>query len=358
MEHLFIASTHDYLLFFTDRGKVFWQKVYDLPLLSRTSKGRALVNMVQLQEGEKIFNCLAVREFDEVRQLLMATRSGIVKKTPLSAYSRPQKGGIIAIKLDEGDELIDVVIVSPKDDVLLATANGMSIRFAQSDARSMGRNTRGVKGIKLKKGDQVVGMVVAHPEMDLLSVSEKGYGKRTPFGAMEEVPEAAIPESEGQGTEPPADEAEPEEELEAPVAEAEEAEGEEEAAEGDEDALRSNLSYRRQRRGGMGIRSMRTSERNGPVVDVIAVSEEDEVLMVTAGGKIQRVRAREIRQIGRNTQGVTIIRLEEGDSLVSLARVPSEEIKAAEVHKPSAALPPPVLPETVVDETEERPDEE
>jgi DNA gyrase subunit A len=357
MEHLFIASTHDYLLFFTDRGKVFWQKVYDLPLLSRTSKGRALVNMVPLQEGEKIFNCLAVRVFDDVRQLLMATRAGIVKKTPLSAYSRPQKGGIIAIKLDEGDELIDVVIVSPKDDVVLATANGMSIRFAQSDARSMGRNTRGVKGIKLKKGDQVVGMVVAHPEMDLLSVSEKGYGKRTPFGAMEEVPEAAIPESEGQGTEPPADDAEPEEELEAPVAEAEEAEGEEEPAEGDEDALRSNLSYRRQRRGGMGIRSMRTSERNGPVVDVIAVSEEDEVLMVTAGGKIQRVRAREIRQIGRNTQGVTIIRLEEGDSLVSLARVPSEEIKA-EVQKSIASLPPPVLPETVVDETEEPRDEE
>ena len=353
MEHLFIASTHDYLLFFTDRGKVFWQKVYDLPLLSRTSKGRALVNMVPLQEGEKIFNCLAVREFDAVRQLLMATRAGIVKKTPLAAYSRPQKGGIIAIKLDEGDELIDVVIVSPKDDVVLATANGMSIRFAQSDARSMGRNTRGVKGIKLKKGDQVVGMVVAHPEMDLLSVSEKGYGKRTPFGAMEEAPEAAIPESEGQGTEPPADEAEPEEELETPVAEAEEPEGEEEPAEGDEDALRSNLSYRRQRRGGMGIRSMRTSERNGPVVDVIAVSEEDEVLMVTAGGKIQRVRAREIRQIGRNTQGVTIIRLEEGDSLVSLARVPSEEIKAADVHKSAAPLPPPVLPETVVDETEE-----
>ena len=327
IEHLFVASTHDYLLFFTDRGKVFWQKVYDLPLLTRTSKGRALVNLVPLQEGEKIFNCLPVRVFDDQRQLLMATRNGIIKKTPLSAYGRPLKGGIIAIKLDEGDELIDVVIVSPGDDVLLATANGMAIRFSESDVRSMGRNTRGVKGITLTKGDHVVGMVVAKPELDLLTVCEKGFGKRTPFGIGGEPTNGSIPVSvEGNGEELPeegADVEEPDLPEDETVAEVpDEAEG---AEEGDEEARRSSMSYRRQRRGGKGIRSIRTTERNGPVVDVIAVSTDDEVLMVTAGGKIQRIRANDIRQIGRNTQGVTIIRLDEGDSLVSIARVPKEE---------------------------------
>ncbi|MCY2963013.1 MAG: DNA gyrase subunit A [Planctomycetota bacterium] len=187
IQQLFVASTHNYLLFFTDRGKVFWQKVYDLPLLNRTAKGRAVVNLLNLQEGEKVFNCLAVREFDDVRQVVMATRNGVVKKTSLSEYSRPKSGGIIAIRLEDGDELIDVVLVSPGQDLLIATSQGMAIRFSQDDARSMGRATYGVKGIDLGQGDYVVGMVVADPAMDLLTVCENGYGKRTPFGGAEEV---------------------------------------------------------------------------------------------------------------------------------------------------------------------------
>lgn len=348
IEHLFVASTHDYLLFFTDRGKVYWQKVYDLPLLARTSKGRALVNLLQLQEGEKVCNCLAVREFDEKRQLIMATRKGLVKKTSLSAYGRPQRGGIIAIRLDENDQLIDVAIVSPGEDLLLATANGMAIRFAQSDARSMGRNTRGVKGISLKKGDSVVGMVVANPEMDLLSVCENGYGKRTPFGVMEPVPEAETenaPTAEGEETE---------EEIPAVEDQTDEPETE---GEGDEDEQKSGMMYRRQKRGGKGLRNMRCTPRNGNVVDIANVADDDEVLMVTANGKIQRIRARDVSQIGRNTQGVTVIRLDEGDTLVSIARVSQSEIIAAaeaEAKKPPqpAIRPPAVVDEAVVDDND------
>jgi DNA gyrase subunit A len=321
IEHVFVASTHAYLLFFTDRGKVFWQKVYDIPLQSRTSKGRALVNLLNLQDGEKVFNCLAVREFDEVRQVVMATRNGIVKKTPLSEYSRPKSGGIIAIRLDEGDELIDVVLVSPGDDLLIATADGMAIRFAQDDARSMGRATRGVKGIALSEGDRAVGMVVAHPDRELLTVCENGYGKRTPFGLPELAPgeeeedDATAAEAEGEAAEtapagPVADEA---------------AEGEEGATAVPEDTSRSGMRFRRQNRGGKGLRNIRTSERNGKVVDVLSVSEDDQVLMVTSGGIIQRIRAADISRIGRNTQGVRIIRLDDGDKLASLALVPREE---------------------------------
>lgn len=308
IEHLFVASTHDYLLFFTDRGKVFWQKVYDIPLLNRTAKGRAVVNLLNLQEGEKVFNCLAVRDFDEIRQVVMATRSGTVKKTALAEYSRPKSGGIIAIKLDEGDALIDVVLVSPNEDLLIGTANGLAIRFSQDDARSMGRATFGVKGIALGEGDYVVGMVVAREEMDLLTVCENGFGKRTPFGRPEQGDDA-----DGADDVP-----------EEPAGEI--AEGTPAGEEGGE-AVRSGMSFRRQRRGGKGLRNIKTTDRNGKVVDITAVSDDDEVLMITAGGIIQRIRAGEISRIGRNTQGVRIIRLDEGDKLVSLARVPPEEVE-------------------------------
>jgi DNA gyrase subunit A len=316
IEHLFVASTHDYLLFFTDRGKVFWQKVYDFPLLNRTAKGRALVNLLNLQEGEKVFNCLAVRDFDQVRQVVMATRKGTVKKTALAEYSRPKAGGIIAIKLEDDDELIDVVLVSPGEDLLIATAKGMAIRFSQEDARSMGRATFGVKGIDLVEGDYVVGMVVADPDMDLLTVCENGFGKRTPFGPGELSDGEEIDES----IEPSAPEdAAPEAADDAADAE----------AAGDEtgESVKSGMSFRRQRRGGKGLRNIKTTDRNGKVVDVTAVNNQDEVLMITAGGIIQRIRASEISRIGRNTQGVRIIRLDEGDKLVSLARVPPEEIE-------------------------------
>jgi DNA gyrase subunit A len=319
VKHLFVASTHAYLLFFTDRGRVHWQKVYDLPLQSRTSRGRAIVNLLSLKDGEeRVTSCLAVREFTDDRFLIMATRNGTVKKTALSAFSRPMKGGIIAIKLDEGDELIDVLSVSGDDDVVLATRNGMSIRFSHHDARPMGRPAHGVRGISLSEGDAVAGMVVADPEMTLLTVCEKGYGKRTPFGpaVADETEEAAL-EAE---TSP---EAEPEEEpAESPAAEGELPEGEEgeEAAAG----YSGNQRYRRQRRGGKGLRDIRTTDRNGKVVDIVSVADDDEVIMITARGKIQRVRARDISQIGRNTQGVRIIRLDEEDTLVSLASIPAQ----------------------------------
>lgn len=325
--HLFVASTHDYLLFFTDRGKVYWRKVYDLPLQGRTAKGRALVNLLSLQEGESVSNCVAVREFDDERFLMMATRNGIVKKTALAAYSRPKQGGIIAIKLDDGDELIEVQIVHPSDDVLMATANGMAIRFSQADARSMGRNTRGVKGITLGRGDHAVGLVVADPEMQLLTVCENGFGKRTAFGPGELDASEIDAEEEGPDAEHIAANGEADASEELPTEE-DEPQAEEN---GSEEVLRSSAHYRRQRRGGKGIRDIRTTSRNGKVVDILAVSESDEVLMVTAGGKIQRIRANEISLVGRNTQGVRVIRLDEGDVLVSVARIPGEILEEEKV---------------------------
>ena len=183
IQHLFVASTHAYLLFFTNKGKVYWRKVYDLPQLARDARGRAVVNLLNLSDGEQITDCRAVRDFDRPDHfLVMATARGLVKKTPLEAYSRPLRSGIIAIKLREGDALVDVVVAKPGDELVLATAHGMAIHFKQSDARPMGRNSSGVKGIKLVGDDSVVGMVVADPEATLLTVCAHGYGKRTPFG--------------------------------------------------------------------------------------------------------------------------------------------------------------------------------
>jgi DNA gyrase subunit A len=327
IKHLFVASTHAYLLFFTDRGRVHWQKVYDLPLQSRTSRGRAIVNLLSLKDAEeRVTSCLAVREFTDEQFLIMGTKNGTVKKTALSAYSRPMKGGIIAIKLDEGDELIDVRIVSGDDDIVLGTQNGMSIRFSHHDARPMGRATRGVRGISLAAGDAVVGLVVADPQMTLLTVCENGYGKRTPFGPgiADEAEEAAI-----EAADPSAGGVAEEEVAEPPVSEAAAEEELPEGEEADEAAAgySGNQRYRRQRRGGKGLRDIRTTERNGKVIDIIATADDDEVIMITARGKIQRVHASDISQIGRNTQGVRIIRLDDEDTLVSLARIPADITK-------------------------------
>ncbi|QDU38704.1 DNA gyrase subunit A [Maioricimonas rarisocia] len=299
VEHLFVSSTHSYLLFFTNFGKVYWQKVYDLPLQARTGRGRALVNLLNLAEGERVQDCIDVREFQDDLFLLMATQKGIVKKTTLSAYSRPMRGGIIAIKLEEGDRLIDVVKVAPDDDVVLSTSNGMSIRFSEADARAMGRNARGVKGIGLGKDDQVVGMVVAG-DSTLLTVCENGYGKRTPFGPGQLDDE----------------EAEVETDAESDVS----GDGDDEAVA----ALSGNMRYRRQKRGGKGLRDIRTSERNGKVIGSLAVVDGDDVLMISAAGKIQRIRVADISVIGRNTQGVRIMTLDESDRLVGIARIPAE----------------------------------
>jgi len=284
IRHLFVASTHAYLLFFTNKGKVYWRKVYDLPQLARDSRGRAAINLLNLSEGEQITDCRAIKDFDAPGHFLMtATAGGLVKKTPLRAYSRPLKSGIIAVKLREDDELVDVVVVGPGDEVVLSTAMGMAIRFKESDVRPMGRNSAGVKGISIVGDDRVVGMVVARESESLLTVCENGYGKRTPFG-----PNAGGKEVEAED-------------------------------------VSSQRSYRTQRRGGKGLRDIKTTERNGAVIGIIRVSDEGELIVMTANGKIQRLRANEISVVGRNTQGVRIMNVDEGDKLIAVNRVPKGE---------------------------------
>ncbi len=266
--NLFVASTHDHLLFFTDKGRVYWRKVYELPSFGRTAKGRALANVVETQEGEKITAILRVESFDD-RFLITATRKGLINKTALEQYSRPRAGGIIAVGLEEGDSLVGVNLVRAGQSIVLGTRDGMSIRFEEADARAMGRAAVGVWGIRLDEGDEVRDMVVTDGSGALLTVCENGYGKRT---AVEE--------------------------------------------------------YRLQSRGGKGIIDIRTSDRNGKVVNLLAVKEDDEVMMITKDGQIVRTKVSNISVIGRNTQGVRCISLNEGDRLVSVARIPSEEPEA------------------------------
>jgi DNA gyrase subunit A len=323
IEHFFVASTHAYLLCFTNRGQLYWIKVYDIPAGSRTSTGRSIANVLSLKPEEKITSLIPVRRFDADGHLVMATSRGLVKKTALQEYSRPRSGGIIGISLDEGDTLIDVVLTKPGDEVLLCTRNGMAIRFDESNARAMGRAARGVKGINLQGDDEVIGMVVADPEGYLLTVCENGYGKRTPFGAN------II------GSEP----AEAEEPAEEPVAEEPTAEN---AGDEEGNTERSAMHYRKQRRGGKGVRDIRTSERNGKVVGVVSVRDADDIMLITTGGMVNRTHVREIRVVGRNTQGVRIMNLNEGDKIASIAQVAREEPeeRAQPVEPPSDEVPP------------------
>jgi DNA gyrase subunit A len=277
VEHLFIASTHDYLLFFTDRGKVYWQKVYDIPQLSRTARGRAIVNLLELQSGEGITSMIPVRSFDE-RQLLLGTARGVVKKTPLADYSRPKRGGIIAINLDEGDTLIGCQLTRGNDDIILGTRLGYALRFRESTLRSLSRATRGVQGIHLREKDAIVGMVVVDDRATLLTVCAHGYGKRTAF-----------------------------------------------------------KEYRLQKRGGLGIINIRASARNGEVIGLLDVLDSDELMLIATGGNVIRLPVSDIRTIGRNTQGVRLIRLGEEDRLASVARVVQEEGVSAEAGAPADA---------------------
>jgi DNA gyrase subunit A len=274
LEYMFVALTHDYILFFTDKGKVYWLKVYDLPLSARTSGGRAIVNLLQLGEGERITGMVPVREFRADECLMMVTRRGTVKKTELVAFRRPLGRGIIALGLDENDQLIGVARTKTGDHVILSTRSGMAIRFDESRVRSMGRPAYGVKGIDLSEGDEVVGMIVVNGDDDpasLLTVCALGYGKRTPLA-----------------------------------------------------------EYRTQNRGGKGLIDIQTSERNGPVVAVAKVTDDDEVMLTTNGGMVIRTRVDTIRTIGRNTQGVRLIKLDEGDTVSSLAKLPREELGEGE----------------------------
>jgi DNA gyrase subunit A len=326
IEHFFVSSTHAYLLCFTNRGQVYWLKVYDIPQMSRTSAGRAIANVLSLQPEEKITSVIPVRRFGSEQHLLMATRRGLVKKTALEEYSRPRSGGIIGISLEEGDTLIQVVLTQAGDEVVLSTRQGMAIRFDEAQARSMGRNTRGVKGITLQDNDEVVGMVVADPQGYLLTVCENGYGKRTPFGANtvgEEPPEV---ESEETTEEPPVEELP-------------------EGAAGDGEAPkdRSGLRYRKQKRGGKGVRDIRTTERNGSVIGIAAVRDDDEIMLITTQGMVNRTRVAEIRVVGRNTQGVRIMNLNEGDKIASLAKIAREDVESV---TPDGDEAPPPAPET------------
>jgi len=271
VEHLFIASTHDYLMFFTDKGQVYWLKVHEIPQGGRAARGKPVVNCIAIGSDEQVASTVAVREFTDDRWLMFATRNGTVKKTVLSAYGNVRSTGINAINIDEGDALIDVQLCDANSDIVLATQDGMSIRFHQGDVREMGRATAGVKGIELDAEDAVIGMVIVRREATLLVVSEKGYGKR------------------------------------------------------------SELSeYRVQKRGGKGIITLKKTEKTGRMVALKEVIPDDELMMITRHGVVIRVPVEGISVIGRNTQGVRVMNLDAGDNLVDVARVVKEDDNGTE----------------------------
>ena len=320
IQHLFVASTHAYLMFFTNFGKCYWKKIYDLPQAARDAKGRAIVNLLNLENGEVIADCLAVRDYDlPEHYMTFATANGLVKRTALSAYKRPWKAGLKAIKLREGDELVDVAVTSQTDELVLSTQTGMAIRFQAATVRASGRDSSGVKGIRLVGTDRVVGMVVADPTASLLTVCENGFGKKTPFGpgsttiiGGEDSDDSDAPESAEAETAP---------ETDAP--ETDTPETDDSAA--DSNAPNSSRCYRTQGRGGKGIRDIRTTERNGKVIGIARIYSGDEVLMMTARGKLQRISLDEVRDTGRNTQGVRLMKLDANDKLVAVKRIPRDD---------------------------------
>ncbi|QDU20803.1 DNA gyrase subunit A [Urbifossiella limnaea] len=307
VEHFFTAATKDYLLCFTDKGQLYWLKVWQVPQAARTSPGRSIANVLSLKPEEKLSGIVAVREFVEGAFLLTATRKGLVKKSKLTDYSRPRAGGIIGMGLDDDDKLIGVGLTKAGDEVVLSSRNGMAIRFSEANIRATGRGTYGVKGINLVGDDELVGMTVADPDGFLLTVCELGYGKRTPFGAN--TADAADGDDDA-GPEPT--ETEPEEGTE---------------TEGGED--RSSMRYRRQRRGGKGLRDVKVTAKNGKVVGVSSVRDGDEVILITVGGMVTRCKVDTIRLVGRNTQGVRVMNLNEGDKLATLAKVAPETVEPA-----------------------------
>ncbi len=260
VEYLFVASTHHYMLFFTDKGRVYWLKVHEIPQAGRAARGKAIVNLLSLSPDEKISAMMPVREFDQARSVIMCTARGIVKKSSLKDYSHPRAGGIIAIILDEGDQLISVKQTDGNQDIFLATRQGMAIRFPETDVRVMGRVTRGVKGITLRKDDEVIGMEILRTGAAILTVSRLGYGKRTDATA-----------------------------------------------------------YRRQSRGGRGLINLKITAKNGPVIGILQVVDEDELMLITQSGMIIRTTARGISIIGRSTQGVRLMGMGDGDVVTGVA---------------------------------------
>jgi len=267
VEHLFVASTHASILIFTTRGRVHWLKVHEIPQIGAAGKGKNIVNFVELGPEEKVAALVPTKEFGEDQFVVFCTRKGIIKKTALSAYSNPRAAGIIAINVDDGDELLSVKLVNPKQEVFMATAQGQSIRFAEEDVRPMGRSAYGVIGMRLAEGDNIVEMDVSRTkEGKMLTVSANGYAKRTEIG-----------------------------------------------------------EYRLQGRGGSGIINLKVTDKTGPVVKVMEVSDDDQVMVITAFGKIIRTNVRDISILGRPTQGVRLIHLEDGDAVVGVARVAEKD---------------------------------
>jgi len=291
LKSLFVASTHDYLLYFTNYGQVFWTKVFNLPEAGRTSKGRAIANLLELREGESVTTILRVPEFDAESSVVFATQRGIVKKTALEAYSRPKKGGIRAILLDEGDELVGVSMARPSDTIVLATKLGRAIRFDEAGVRSMGRTSRGVRGVRLREEDEVVAMVVAVEGAYLLTTCRKGHGKRTP---LEDYPIKG--------------------------------------------------------RGGQGVINIRTEGRNGPVVAAKLCSEADDVMFITEGGMIVRSHVRDVSSMGRNTQGVRLVNLKADDVLVAAEIVGEEDLERFGVAGDGEVVAPPETAADAIDE--------
>lgn len=268
VENLYIASTHDYFLFFTNLGRLHWLKVYEIPEAGRLAKGKAVVNLLNLNLDERVITILPIRKFEPGWFLVMATKKGLVKKTDLMAYSHPRAGGINAVHIREGDELVNAALTDGQRDIFLATRFGISIRFSEQKIRDVGRTAMGVKGIALGEGDEVVGMEIVSENTCILSVTENGYGKRTYI-----------------------------------------------------------RDYPSQSRAGKGVITIKTSERNGCVVGVMQVTEDIEALLLASGGKIIRIRLDEVPIMGRNTQGVKLFRLETGEKVVSLARLAEKEEK-------------------------------
>ncbi|HEX3113165.1 MAG TPA: DNA gyrase subunit A [Candidatus Eisenbacteria bacterium] len=266
IEHLFIASTHSYILVYTDRGRVYWLKVHEIPQGGRTAKGKAIVNVVEMSQTERVAAVVPVKGFQEDRYIFLCTRGGTVKKTPLSAFSNPRRGGIVAIGVDAEDALIDAVVTDGTQDIILSKRNGKAIRFKETDVRPMGRTAFGVRGVTLEENDAVVGVIAVRREASILVATEHGYGKRSPIS-----------------------------------------------------------EYRITGRGGKGIISIQTTERNGSVVAALEVVADDEVMLITRGGIVIRMQVSGISEIGRNTQGVRLIGLEPGDQLIDVARVEESE---------------------------------
>ncbi|MGZ3534074.1 MAG: DNA gyrase C-terminal beta-propeller domain-containing protein, partial [Thermodesulfobacteriota bacterium] len=266
VEDLFIASTHDYILFFTDAGRIHWKKVHELPQAGRLTRGKAIVNLLDLNPQEKVTNILSLKDFSKDKFITFMTKRGTIKKTALEAYSNPRSGGIIAIHLDEGDELISTKLTEGKQHLFIGTKLGKAIHFPEDQIREMGRTARGIRGIKISKEDEVVGMEVVAPHTQILTVTANGYGKRT------------------------------------------------QASE-----------YRIQNRGGSGIFTVKRTNKTGDVIGIKTVADEDELMVISNKGKIIRLRALDIPVQGRSTQGVRLITLDEGERVVAVARLAEKE---------------------------------